>query len=89
MKYLIVLCTLFITACAIPVPVTVSFPSSPGKEVTVACPQLKILNDDAKLSDVARITTENFTTYYECSIKVDAWNEWYAEQKKIFEKAGK
>jgi len=85
MKYIIILCTVFISACATSVPVTVLFPGPPGKEVTVPCPPLKKLNDDAKLSDIARITTENFTTYYECGIKVEAWNEWYAEQKKIFE----
>jgi len=88
MKYIVILSTLFLAGC-ISVPVDRVFPGAPGKEVTVPCPELKKLNDDAKLSDVARITTENFTTYYECAIKVDAWNEWYTEQKKIFEKVGK
>jgi hypothetical protein len=23
--------------------------------------------------------------YYQCSAKVDGWNEWYQQQKKIYE----
>jgi len=57
MKFLIILSTLFLLGC-ISVPVERTFPNSPGKEVTVVCPELKKLNDDAKLSDVARITAE-------------------------------
>ena len=43
------------------------------------------LKDDAKLSDVARTVTVNYSTYYECAVKVDAWQEWYNIQKIIFE----
>jgi hypothetical protein len=46
---------------------------------------LEILKDDAKLSDVAKTVTVNYTTYYECAVKNDAWIEWYGVQKLIFE----
>ena len=49
------------------------------------CPQLKSIDDSAKLSDIAKTIAENYTTYHECSIKNDAWLEWYDTQKKIYE----
>ena len=29
------------------------------------------------LSDVTKTVTNNYTTYYECAVKNDAWIEWY------------
>ena len=71
------------------VPVTAKFPEPPGKGAMAVCPALQKLNSDAKLSDVANTVTVNYGTYYECAVKSDAWQEWYAIQKIIFEKAGK
>ena len=70
-------------------PVTVKFPDPPGKQSTISCPALKKLEDGSKLSDVASTIAINYTTYYECQIKNDAWIEWYSTQKKIFEDATK
>ena len=53
------------------------------------CPQLKTLNEEAKLSDIAKTITENYTTYYECAVRNDSWIEWYETQKIIFEKLNK
>ena len=75
--------------CSTSVPVTAKFPEPPGKGAVTACPTLQKLNADAKLSDVANTVTINYSTYYECAVKVDAWQEWYGVQKIIFEKAGK
>ena len=50
-----------------------------------ACPELQKLNNEAKLSDVATTVTINYSTYYECAVKNDAWIEWYQIQKNIFE----
>jgi hypothetical protein len=46
---------------------------------------LQKLKDNARLSDVSRTVTINYSTYYECAIKADAWQEWYNVQKHIFE----
>jgi hypothetical protein len=43
------------------------------------------VNDDAKLSDIAKTITVNYTEYYTCAVKNDAWIEWYQVQKNIFE----
>ena len=88
MKYAVILAVL-LSGCSTVVPVAVRFPEPPGRGAMTACPALQKLKDDAKLSDVATTVTVNYGTYYECAVKADAWQEWYAVQKIIFEKAGK
>ena len=73
-----------LTGCSTTVPVTAKFPEVPN-QLLVKCPNLEKLNDEAKLSDVAKSVTINYTTYYECAVKNDAWIEWYQIQKHIFE----
>lgn len=75
---------ILMSACSTVVPVTAKFPEPP-KYATQACPDLQKLNNDAKLSDVASTININYTTYYECAVKVDSWNEWYEIQRRIFE----
>jgi len=79
-----ILFVMMLSACSTTVPVTAKFPDAP-KYATEACPQLQKLNNDAKLSDVATTVTNNYSTYYECAVKNDAWIEWYQIQKTIFE----
>jgi hypothetical protein len=54
-----------------------------NKTVTVA--HLEKLKDDSKLSDISKTVSNNYTTYYECAVKNDAWLEWYEIQKNIYE----
>ena len=82
MKYLILI--LLLTGCSTTVPVTAKFPEAP-KYSLQACPQLQLLKEGSKLSDVATTVTINYSTYYECAVKTDAWIEWYQIQKQIFE----
>ena len=50
------------------------------------CPQLKTIEGDSvSIIDFTKTVTLNYTTYYECAVKSDAWIEWYHAQKKIFE----
>ena len=62
-----------------------TFPEAPGRQAMIACPSLQKLKDDALLSDVSRTITINYSTYYECAVKTDAWIEWYEIQRRIFE----
>ena len=87
MKYLMI--ALLLSGCSTVVPVTVKFPEPPGKGAMTACPDLQKLNNGARLSDVANTVTVNYSTYYECAVKTDAWQEWYRIQKHISEGAGK
>jgi hypothetical protein len=85
MKYFIVVLALVLSACSTVVPVKAKFPDVPGKQATVACPDLQKLQEDAKLSDISKTITVNYSAYYECAVKLDAWIEWYGTQKIIFE----
>lgn len=82
MKY--ALLALLLAGCSTTVPVTAQFPELPEK-LQGRCPQLQSLADDAKLSDVAKTVTNNYSTYYDCAVKHDAIVEWYQIQKKLFE----
>ena len=84
MKYLTILLVTLLTGCSTTVPVVAKFPEVP-KHLLVKCPQLNKVNDDAKLSDIAKTITVNYTEYYTCAVKNDAWIEWYQVQKTIFE----
>ena len=83
----VIMIILAVSGCSTAVPVTARFPEPPGKGATTACPALQKLNNDAKLSDVANTVTVNYSTYYECAVKTDAWQEWYRIQKHISEGA--
>ena len=75
---------LLLTGCATSVPVKMSFPEAPTV-LMEKCPELKVLSEDAKLSDVAKTIAINYTTYYECALKVESWIGWYQAQKVIYE----
>ena len=83
MKY-IILIALLLSGCSTTVPVTAKFPEVPNN-IMVKCVQLQSLSDDAKLSDVSKTIAINYSTYYECAVKTDAWIEWYQIQKHIYE----
>ena len=83
-KVFLLLSILLLSACSTTVPVVAKFPEVPEK-LLVKCPQLEKLEDDSKLSDISKTITKNYTTYYECAVRDDAWIEWYKIQKQIFE----
>ncbi len=82
MKYLIPL--VLLCGCSTTVPVKAKFPDAPEPLMEKCIPLIK-LQDEAKLSDVAKNMSYNYSLYHECSVKVEAWQEWYTSQKKIFD----
>jgi len=75
---------LLMTGCSTTVPVKAKFPEAPpiAKE---KCPQLEKVKEESKLSDITKTISSNYTSYYECAVKNDAWIEWYDVQKRIYE----
>lgn len=71
------------TGCSTP-PVRQKWPEGP-KFSELSCPPLEKLKEGAQLSDVSKTVTINYSTYYECAVKNDAWIEWYKIQKLIYE----
>jgi hypothetical protein len=82
MRYLLIV--LLLSGCSTTVPVTAKFPEAP-KFGMLTCPQLQTVPNDVKLSGLTSTVTTNYSTYYECALKVDQWQEWYEVQKRIFE----
>ena len=88
MKLIALLTAILLTGCSTVVPVTARFPEPP-KLGQGTCPQLQTVDNGVKLSELTKTVTINYSTYYECAVKSDQWNEWYQIQKNIFENAGK
>lgn len=88
MRYiLIALMALTFAGCSLKKPVLMmpEFPT-PVKELTEKCNELKLLEGDSvAITEMLKTIVHNYTLYHQCSLKVDGWNEWYAEQKKIYD----
>jgi hypothetical protein len=83
MKYIFILLVSLLTGCSILTPVKTTFPSIPN-ELNNQCPSLKKIPDEAKLSDISKTITENYTTYKTCALNNNGLVEWYNTQKEIF-----
>jgi hypothetical protein len=85
MKYIILSLALVLTACSTPVPVSQRFPDVP-KALVERCDSLKkIEGDKVAITEMLKVVVQNYGMYYECAAKVDGWNDWYLEQKRIYE----
>jgi hypothetical protein len=88
-KFLLFPLALLLTSCAHTVPVTAKFPDVPPTFKETCDPLNPADRNDPKLSDLMVVVTENYVKYYDCKRKNQAWQEWYDQQKEIFEKATK
>ena len=85
MKYLALLLSAFLIGCSTTAPVVPKFPEVPA-ELLEACPDLeKIPKDTKQLSTTAEVVIRNYSKYHGCKVKVEAWQEWYQENKKIYD----
>jgi hypothetical protein len=86
MKLLMVFPALLLSGCLSTAP---KFPAVPP-ELAKGCPELStVANGTTELSAVLDIVVVNYSTYYECRVKVEAWLQWHKQQKEIFDKAVK
>jgi hypothetical protein len=85
MKILILSLTLLLISCATSVPIVPKFPDAP-QVLKEKCENLrKIDGDKVAITEMLKVVIQNYTLYYECSTKVEGWQEWYDTQKKIYE----
>jgi hypothetical protein len=85
MKLYLILLIALLTGCSTTVPVVAKFPEAP-QALKETCPTLKkIQGEQISIVDLHKTVIENYTTYHECVIKVEGWNEWHKKQKEIFE----
>jgi hypothetical protein len=84
MKYIVLSLALVLAACST-VPVKQKFPDAP-KALVERCESLKkIEGDKVAITEMLKVVVQNYGMYYECAAKVDGWNDWYLEQKRIYE----
>lgn len=86
MKILFLIPAILLTGCLSTAP---KFPGIP-EHLKTSCPELnEVAAGTKELSKVLDVVVVNYSTYYECRVKVDAWLEWHKEQQKIFNEAVK
>jgi len=84
MKYSILILMMLLVGCST-VPVNRKFPDAP-KVLFEDCPQLKkVAPEEESLSGLLSTVIENYSTYYQCKSRNDLWQQWYKQQKKVFE----
>lgn len=92
MKYYAFLTILLLSGCmSKPVPVRMEFPSAPPT-LLKKCEELMTVEakpGGTAITELLKTVVQNYTLYYECSNKVDGWNEWYTNIKKIYDEVGK
>jgi hypothetical protein len=89
MKYILLSLALLLTACSTPVPVKQQFPVAPAV-LLERCPDLLTIDDGKNsMRDMLKIVIQNYALYYQCAEKTHGWQDWYTEQKKIFNGANK
>jgi hypothetical protein len=66
-------------------PVKQEFPVAP-QVLLERCPDLLVIDDGKNsLRDMLKTVIQNYATYYQCAEKSKGWQDWYKEQKQIYE----
>jgi hypothetical protein len=87
MKTFILGLAVLLTGCSLTTPVKRNFPDA-VPSLQEKCPVLSTVESTGKevsITDLLKTVVKNYGSYYECANKVDGWNEWYDNQRKIFE----
>ena len=87
MKFAVLLSVALLSGCSILVPVKPKFPDA-VPELQERCKELQqvpITGTPVAITDMLKIIINNYSLYYQCGNKVDGWNAWYEEQRRIYE----
>lgn len=91
MKKLLLFCAVsLLGGCsAITVPVKAKFPDAPPVLMEKCEPLETITQEQIVFSDFLKTVTKNYTKHHQCAKMVEHWQDWYKQQKEIFESIGK
>ena len=90
-KKLLLFCvaSLFLAGCSTTVPVKQKFPEAPAV-LLEKCDNLETIDTPTIVfSEFLKHVTKNYTKHHSCSKVVEAWQQWYTEQKKISDELNK
>ena len=80
---------LSLAGCTTIVPKPTKFPDAP-EELKKECVDLTPhVEADGKLTSTLDVVVENYSKYYQCSVKQQEWIEWYNAQKEISKELNK
>lgn len=86
MKSVILALVLTLAGCSTVVPVKQEFPVAPAI-LLERCPDLLTIDDGKNsLRDMLKIVIQNYALYYQCAEKTHGWQDWYQEQRRIYNK---
>lgn len=91
MKNILLFCVvLLISGCATQaVPVKQKFPEAPAVLLEKCPPLDKIESEEVVFSEFLKTVTNNYTKYHTCAKMLEAWHEWYKDQKTITDELNK
>ena len=86
MKAVVLCLAVALAGCTTVTPVSRTFPDAPAV-LKERCENLRTIDvtDKVAITEMLKVVVHNYGLYYECSARVDGWNEWYSEQKKNFD----
>lgn len=84
MKKFVLIGMICLAGCT--VPVKQEFPKVPNTLMEKPV-QLESIPDNSSFSNMLDVMLNNYSSYYVISERLIAWQEWYKQQKEIFEKA--
>lgn len=74
-----------LSACTTTVPVKRVFPEVP-QQLMAPCEALTAIGkSEVTLSELMTTVTKNYTKYHSCAEAAGAWQQWYQEQRTIFD----
>jgi hypothetical protein len=84
-KLAIVFLLAALTGCSTTAPVVMQFPAAPLTLMEPADKLTPLTKEKPELSDLIENANENAGKYYQLREKYRAWQEWYTQQKQIFD----
>ena len=86
MRAIILAAAVVLAGCTTTVPVKQEFPVAPAI-LLERCPDLMQIDDGKNsLREMLKVVIQNYALYYQCAEKTHGWQDWYNEQRKIYDK---
>lgn len=85
MKIAIVIAALMLAGCSVTTPVKRQFPAAPPVLMEPAADLKTLEGKESDLRKLMEVSIENMGAYHELRERYRAWQQWYQEQKKIFD----
>jgi hypothetical protein len=77
---------ILLSGCSTLVPITQQFPEAPPALIDQSCPSLELAPMNTReITELLKVVIRNYQLYYMCSNRVSGWQDWYREQRRIYD----